>query len=64
MSTTVETSDPASELAAGLQLLGKVDEKFVEVVDVYEPLESGQRYGGGGAVLLLLGGGCTAAREQ
>ena len=26
---------------AGLQLLGKVDEKFVEVVDVYEPLEDG-----------------------
>ena len=29
--------------SAGLQLLGKVDEKFVEVVDVFEPLEDGTR---------------------
>ena len=28
---------------AGLALLGHIDEKFVDVVDVYEPLESGQR---------------------
>ena len=27
---------------AGLALLGSVDEKFVEVTDVYEPNESGQ----------------------
>jgi predicted ATP-dependent Lon-type protease len=26
---------------AGLHLLGKVDEKFVEVVDVFEPLADG-----------------------
>lgn len=45
VSTTVETADPAAELAPGLQLLGKIDEKFVEVVDVHEPLESGQRDG-------------------
>ncbi|KAL6782413.1 hypothetical protein ACKKBG_A06680 [Auxenochlorella protothecoides x Auxenochlorella symbiontica] len=45
VSTTVETTDPTAELAAGLQLLGKIDEKFVEVVDVFEPLESGQRDG-------------------
>lgn len=31
------------ELAPGLALLGPVDEKFVEVVDLYEPLEDGQR---------------------
>lgn len=39
------TPHPPFSLAncAGLQLLGKIDEKFVEVVDVYEPLESGQR---------------------
>lgn len=24
-------------------MLGPIDEKFVEVVDVFEPLESGQR---------------------
>ncbi len=29
--------------AAGLALLGHIDEKFIDVVDVYEPLESGQR---------------------
>ena len=28
---------------AGLQLLGHVDEQFVEVVDVFEPLEDGSR---------------------
>ncbi|EIE23141.1 rab GDP dissociation inhibitor protein [Coccomyxa subellipsoidea C-169] len=43
VSTTVETSNPEAELAPGLALLGPFDEKFVDVVDVYEPLESGQR---------------------
>lgn len=28
---------------AGLALLGNIDEKFVEVTDVFEPNESGQR---------------------
>lgn len=41
VSTTVETNNPQAELAAGLALLGHVDEKFIEVVDVYEPLEDG-----------------------
>ena len=41
VSTTVETGTPAAELAPGLALLGHVDEKFVEVVDVYEPLDDG-----------------------
>ncbi|GAB4814512.1 hypothetical protein N2152v2_001558 [Parachlorella kessleri] len=45
VSTTVETADPHNELQPGLQLLGRVDEKFVEVVDVYEPLEDGRRDG-------------------
>ncbi|CAK0786781.1 Rab GDP dissociation inhibitor beta [Coccomyxa viridis] len=43
VSTTVETAKPEAELAPGLALLGHIDEKFVDVVDVYEPLESGQR---------------------
>ncbi|KAL0040014.1 hypothetical protein WJX79_002376 [Trebouxia sp. C0005] len=43
VSTTVETSQPENELLPGLALLGSVDEKFVEVTDVYEPNESGQR---------------------
>ena len=41
VSTTVETSTPQAELAPGLALLGHVDEKFVEVVDVYGPLSDG-----------------------
>lgn len=41
VSTTVETSNPQSELAPGLALLGHVDERFIEVVDVYEPLDDG-----------------------
>lgn len=45
VSTTVETNDPEGELAAGLQLLGPVDEKFVEVSDQYVPLEDGKRDG-------------------
>ncbi|KDD75407.1 Rab GDP dissociation inhibitor [Helicosporidium sp. ATCC 50920] len=43
VSTTVETADPKAELAPGLGLLGRIDEMFVEVADVYEPDESGQR---------------------
>jgi hypothetical protein len=43
VSTTVETSTPELELGPGLALLGPVDEKFVEVVDVHEPLADGSR---------------------
>eukprot|EP00889_Picochlorum_renovo_P005901 jgi/Picre1/32931/NNA_008260.t1 len=42
VSTTVETASPADELNAGLSLLGHIDEKFVEVVDVFEPLDDGK----------------------
>lgn len=41
VSTTVETNNPVSEIAQGLALLGHVDEKFIEIMDVYEPLEDG-----------------------
>eukprot|EP00798_Chlamydomonas_sp_ICE-L_P022390 gene22390-29499_t len=41
VSTTVETANPEAELAPGLALLGKIDEKFVEVRDIYEPLQDG-----------------------
>lgn len=44
VSTTVETTSPADELKAGLSLLGHIDEKFVEVVDVFEPLDDGKTY--------------------
>eukprot|EP00879_Flechtneria_rotunda_P011256 GHRR01011757.1.p1 GENE.GHRR01011757.1~~GHRR01011757.1.p1 ORF type:complete len:416 (+),score=117.27 GHRR01011757.1:364-1611(+) len=45
VSTTVETSTPELELAPGLALLGPVDEKFVSIVDVHEPLENGAKDG-------------------
>jgi RAB protein geranylgeranyltransferase component A len=55
VSTTVESSTPELELAPGLALLGPIDEKFVEVVDVHEPLADGRRCVGvcleGGRVL-------------
>lgn len=45
VSTTVESSNPEAELAPGLALLGPIDEKFVSVVDVHEPLEDGSKDG-------------------
>lgn len=42
VSTMVETNNPQAELAPGLALLGHVDEKFMEVVDLYEPLDDGR----------------------
>jgi Rab GDP dissociation inhibitor len=42
-STTVETNDPAKELQPALALLGAIDETFLSVVDVMEPLEDGKR---------------------
>ncbi|XP_001623557.2 rab GDP dissociation inhibitor alpha [Nematostella vectensis] len=41
VSTTVETADPEKELEPGLKLLGKIDEKFVSVSNLYEPLDDG-----------------------
>ncbi|EFJ43337.1 hypothetical protein VOLCADRAFT_83359 [Volvox carteri f. nagariensis] len=43
VSTTMETPNPEVDLAPGLALLGPVDEKFVEVREVCEPLEDGAR---------------------
>jgi len=43
VSTTVETTNPEAELAAGMALLGPVDEKFIMVQDVHEPLEAGEK---------------------
>lgn len=37
VSTIVETSDPKSELDIGLKLLGTIDEKFYDIVDLWEP---------------------------
>lgn len=41
VSTNVETADPHSELKAGLDLLGPIEQKFVSVSDLYEPLDNG-----------------------
>lgn len=41
VSTWVETANPEAELAPGLALLGPVDEKFVEVKEIYEPTSDG-----------------------
>lgn len=41
VSTTVETANPEAELAPGLALLGPIDDKFIEVQDIYEPVADG-----------------------
>eukprot|EP01118_Nematostelium_gracile_P000458 TRINITY_DN1050_c0_g1_i1.p1 TRINITY_DN1050_c0_g1~~TRINITY_DN1050_c0_g1_i1.p1 ORF type:complete len:443 (+),score=148.94 TRINITY_DN1050_c0_g1_i1:62-1390(+) len=43
VSTTVETSNPQAELNEGIKLLGKVDEIFYNIRDLYEPLEDGKK---------------------
>uniref|UniRef100_A0A0N5AH75 Rab GDP dissociation inhibitor n=1 Tax=Syphacia muris TaxID=451379 RepID=A0A0N5AH75_9BILA len=42
VSTTVETSNPESEITPGLQLLGAITKKFVSISDVYEPTDMGE----------------------
>ena len=41
-STTVETNNPEGELEIAYNLIGSVDEKFVDVCDLYEPLDDGK----------------------
>lgn len=44
ISTIAETEgDPKEEIAAGLKLLGPIEEIFVKVSDTYEPLEDGTK---------------------
>lgn len=43
VSTTVETDNPEAELAPGLALLGPVDQKFISVSDIHEPLADGAK---------------------
>ncbi|XP_070557697.1 rab GDP dissociation inhibitor alpha-like [Ptychodera flava] len=43
VSTTVETSDPESELKPGLDLLGPITQKFIDVSDIYEPTDDGSK---------------------
>ncbi|ELU17873.1 hypothetical protein CAPTEDRAFT_148575 [Capitella teleta] len=42
VATTVETGNPEAELKPGLDLLGSIEEKFVAVNDLYEPLDDGR----------------------
>ena len=42
VSTTVETADPHAEIKPGLDLLGPIEQKFVSVSDLYEPLDDGK----------------------
>ncbi|KAL8611259.1 Rab GDP dissociation inhibitor alpha [Nucella lapillus] len=41
VSTTVETSNPEAELEEGMKMLGTIQEKFVYVSDLYEPVGNG-----------------------
>ena len=41
VSTTVETTDPISELQTGIMLLGTIQERFDSVSDIYEPIDDG-----------------------
>lgn len=43
VSTTVETADPHSEIKPGLDLLGPIEQKFVSVSDLYEPVDDGTK---------------------
>lgn len=42
VSTTVETGTPEAELEPGLKLLGPIQEKFVIVSELHEPLGDGK----------------------
>lgn len=43
VSTNVETSNPEAELKPGLDLLGPIEQKFLSVCDLYEPIEDGTK---------------------
>jgi len=43
VSTQVETASPEAELKYGISLLGKVEETFFQVRDLFEPLEDGKK---------------------
>jgi len=45
VSTRVETNDPEKEVEPGLALLGPILEKFVYILDSYEPLDDGKKDG-------------------
>lgn len=42
VSTTVETDNPEQELQPGIELLGAIEEKFISVKTLYEPVDMGE----------------------
>lgn len=42
VSTNVETANPEAEIQPGLALLGPVQQKFIQLSDVFEPVEDGK----------------------
>merc|ERR1712168_1129907 len=42
VSTTVETNNPEAEIQPGVALLGPVKQKFIQISDLFEPLEDGK----------------------
>lgn len=43
VSTTVESNDPEKEVEPGMKLLGAIEEKFVYVLDTFEPISDGKK---------------------
>ena len=41
ISTTVETDNPEAEIQPGLNLLGPIKQKFLQVSDVFQPTDEG-----------------------
>lgn len=41
VSTNVETANPEAEIQPGISLLGPIKQKFLQVSDVFEPLDEG-----------------------
>lgn len=42
VSTMVETSNPEQEIQPGINLLGPIKQKFIQISDIYEPIEDGR----------------------
>lgn len=41
VSSNVETDNPEAEIQPGLALLGPIKQKFIQISDVFEPLDDG-----------------------
>jgi len=42
VSTTVETNNPEAEIQPGVQLLGPIKQKFIQISDIFEPADDGK----------------------